>query len=305
MEKAREAIKQIFLEPDFIKSLQELLAPAIEAAVKIALDKQDEKIADLKENVTESKNKLAQAEEKLAATQDRLKEVEQQVEQLEAENRKGCLVISGVPELPDEDTSSLVLDVARAAGVTLAAGDLDRSHRLGRQRGSIDKPRAILAKFGTYNKRQALFGQRKELSGHRVCDHPVLTRQVLENVFISDFLTTKAQNTLFICRQLKKQKQLWAAYSTNGKVKVRVAENQPPRTVSDTSELQTIIGPDNPHLQTLLAGQGTAPRSRVAGAVGGRDANASGQGRGPAAGYHPDATKERRQSPRLAVPSER
>ena len=131
----------------------------------------------------------------------------------------------------------------------------------------------------------------------------MLTRQVLENVFISDFLTPKGQNTLFICRQLKKQKQLWAAYSTNGKVKVRVAENQPPRTVNDVSELQTIIGPENPQLQTLLAGHGTAPRSSGAGAVGGRNANASGNGRGPAAGDHPDATKDRRQSPRLAVTS--
>ena len=37
---------------------------------------------------------------------------------MEAENRKNCLVISGVPELPDENADELVLGVAKAAGIT-------------------------------------------------------------------------------------------------------------------------------------------------------------------------------------------
>ena len=306
MEATRETIRQLFLEPDFIKSLQELLAPVFEAAVSKALEKQGEKIAALEEDLSTARVQLSTMEEKLTVTQDKLSAIELQMEQLEAENRKTSLIISGVPELPEEDTGSLALDVARAAGVTLSAGDLDRSHRLGKKRGTIDKPRTIVVKFAAYSKRQELFGARKELSGHRVRDHPVLTSQVLENVYISDFLTPKGQNTLFICRQLKKKKLLWAAYSTNGKIRVRTGEHHPPRTVSEASELSAILDIGSRQLSELLNSvRGASPHSNGAGATGGRDASTSGRPPSRAAGAHPSGpttSNERRQSPRLAGP---
>ena len=187
MEEIRDAIDQQFTEPDFIRRLHEALAPALEAAVSRALEQRDAKIAALEE-------KLAATNDCLATTKERLKVVERELEHVGLESRKKCLLLNGVPELPDEDIDGLVLDVAKAAGITVHAGDLDRSHRLGSQRGTIDRPRAILVKLLSHKKRQQLYSVRKELSAHRVRDHPVLIPQVLQEVFMADFLTTKKTN---------------------------------------------------------------------------------------------------------------
>ena len=244
MEEIRYAIDQQFTEPDFIRRLQEALAPALEAAVSRALEQRDAKIAALEE-------KLAATSDCLATTKERLKVVERELEHVGLESRKNCLLLNGVPELPDEDIDGLVLDVAKAAGITVHAGDLDRSHRLGSQRGTIDRPRAILVKLLSHKKRQQLYSVRKELSAHRVRDHPVLTPQVLQEVFMADFLTTKNQTLLYICRQLKRRNQLWAAYSTNGRIKVRMGEDQPARNITDISDLQSLLGVDNQDLREV------------------------------------------------------
>ena len=252
MEDIRVAIQQLFLEPAFVTKLQELLTPGIEAAVSKALEQRDAKIAALEQELASTKKDLISSEEKLTATQEKLSNVERQVEQMEAENRKNCLVISGVPELPQENTNELVLDVAKAAGVEMSINDIDRSHRLGRQTGTIERPRTILLKLLSNNMRQRLFSARKDLSAHRVRDHPVLTPLKLENVFMTDFLTAKSQQLLFICRQLRRRELLWAAYSSNGKVKVKVTENQPPRMLTSLTDLQSLIGPDNADLREIL-----------------------------------------------------
>ena len=248
---AQSAVKELFQDSDFVRNLQSL----IESAVSRALEQRDAKIAELE-------IQLATARRKLSSVQDRLSAVERQMELMEVESRKNCVVISGVPELPEESTGRLAVEVAQAAGVPLSAGDLDRCHRLGRQRGTIDKPRAILVRLQNYGKRQELFNSRKELSAHRVPNNPVLTPLVLQDVYLTDFLTAKSQHLLFICRQLKNRKQMWAAYSTNGRVKVRIGEHQPARIINDVEDLETLLGPNNKHLKEIMeACNSHTPRS--------------------------------------------
>ena len=277
--KVTDVVRGIFSDSDFVQKLQSL----IETAVSRALEQRDAKIAALELELTATRSELV-------STQERLTAAERGLEILEAESRKSCLVISGVPELPNEDTGSLALEVAKAAGVTLSADDLDRSHRLGRpstatSTATIDKPRAILVKFGAHQKRQNLFSARKNMSGHRVAYHPVLTSQVLDKVYISDFLTPKSQNMLYICRQLKRDGHIWAAYSSNGKVKIRMEENQSPKTISNLSELRTILGAKSWHIDAILeAGRDVTRRSGAAEATGGRSTDiptAAGRTQGP------------------------
>lgn len=307
MEEIRGALRQLFLDTDFVKRLQDLLTPGVEAAVSRALEQRDAKIAALEKELTGTKESLTSTKEKLKVTEDKLAAVEEHTERMESENRKNCLVISGVPELPEENIDRLVLDVAQAAGISLSAGEIDRSHRLGRQRGSIDRPRAILVKLLSHNKRQQLFSSRKELSAHRVRDHPVLTSQVLENVFLADFLTSKKQNLLYICRQLKKRRHLWAAYTTNGTVKIRMNENQPAKNINEVADLQVLLGPDNGDLREIAETcRSTTPRSHdhtTAEAAGGPGNNTSpqstGRPAGDARGGH-TTIRGRRQPPRHA-----
>ena len=79
-------------------------------------------------------------------------------------------------------------------------------------------------------------------SRHTVSDHPVLARHVIQNVYVSDFLTTKAQQLSVICRQLKKKTgRVWAAFNTNGAVKITKTESQLARTIRDIAYLEDLF----------------------------------------------------------------
>ena len=131
IENFRDALRALFLEKDFVKSLQELVSPGVEAAVSRAMEQRDAKIADLENKLTTTQEALTSAQDILQATQAKLAAMVHRVEEIDTDSRKNCVVISGVPELPEENTDRLAIDVAQAAGIALSSGDIDCSHRLG------------------------------------------------------------------------------------------------------------------------------------------------------------------------------
>ena len=226
MEAATKAMRALFEEWEATR-----LIPAVKAAV-------DEAVARA---TAERDKKIAALEDQLCKTQLELKKTVIKLDQLEAYSRRNCINISGVPERDGEETDQLILDVAKAAGVNLKLADLDRSHRIGRPG---DRPRNIIVRLLTHSARQRLLEARRNLSAHRVRDHQVLTDEVLGGVYLSECLTQRSQYLLFIARRLKASKMVWAAYSTNGRVKVRLAENEAPKTIDDISDLKQLVGDD-------------------------------------------------------------
>ena len=73
-------------------------------------------------------------------------------------------------------------------------------------------------------------------------DHHILTRSVVSKTFISECLTPKNQHLLYVARQLKQRKLLWAAYTTNGNVKVKKTEREAASQISDITDLEAIVG---------------------------------------------------------------
>ena len=257
-DKLHTSLRELFEDQEFVKGIQILLAPGLEAAVNRAMEQRDAKLAALEQHLTDTKANLAAVQDELQLTKTKVSDMEDRLEAMETYSRRNCLLINGVPELPEESTDDLVLQLARAAGVTLTLDDLDRSHRLGRRSGSVDRPRAIIVKLLSYNKRRQFYEARRELSAHRVGEHPVITRHVLEEVYIAEFLTSKSQRLLYICRQLKKSGRLWAAYTTNGVVKVKTTENQPARVIRDDRALSSLLGPEDIDLLEALSSNSRA-----------------------------------------------
>ena len=238
---AIKAIRDLFDEWEATR-----LIPAIEAAVSKAVE----------QATAERDAKIAALEEQLSKTQEELRSTVIRLDQLESYSRRNCINISGVPEAAGESTDELVLDVARAAGVNIAPTDIDRSHRIGRPG---DKPRNITARLVTHSARQRLLEARRNLSAQRVRGHPVLTEEALGRVFLSECLTQRCQLLLFVARRLKAAKKVWAAYSTNGRVKVRVTEGEGPKTIEDMSDLKQLVGEEA--VQAIIESSGTGPRA--------------------------------------------
>ena len=131
----KESLVAAFEDEGVIAVLKErVLGPLIRDAVAAAVAKKDEEIAALKEEV----GKLAE-----------------QVNDLEQYSRRQCLNFSGIPEQQNENTEKLIIEIAKAAGVNVKPDDIDVSHRIGKPKAG--KPRAIIAKFQSFSKRQEMY----------------------------------------------------------------------------------------------------------------------------------------------------
>ena len=174
-----------FQDDGFIAQLQEkLLAPIVNRYVTEAVRTRDQEIERQRTQLTATRNEL---------------------DSLEQYSRRNTLTISGLPETQRENTDALVIDLARAAGGNVTEADLDRSHRVGRFKR--DKPRQIIAKFVSFNKRQEVLEARTNLRAGRVQRHPILTERVLAQTFIAENLTKRNQLILFVARRRKGRPQ--------------------------------------------------------------------------------------------------
>ena len=69
-------------------------------------------------------------------------------------------------EKQDENTDNEVLNIFNnKLQINVKPEDLDRSHRLGRNRQVSSRPRRIIVKFARYNKRTEVFRSKKKPPG--------------------------------------------------------------------------------------------------------------------------------------------
>ncbi|KAF0303875.1 Vacuole membrane protein 1 [Amphibalanus amphitrite] len=246
----KNSVAQCFEDDGFIARLREkLLAPIISQCVAEALQTRDREIEQLRAQLSAAQN---------------------DVDSLEQYSRRNSLMITGLPESARESTDALVIDLAKAAGVTVTVADLDRSHRVGPPRR--DRPRQIIAKFVAFNKRQELLEARTNLRAGRVQQHPILTQQVLANTYIAENLTKRNQLILFVARQLRRKGKLHSAWTNNCVIKVRTREGGPTTKINSLTGLRDVVG-DDPDIRSALQqtgvaaapapGAGRAPIARV------------------------------------------
>ena len=81
-------------------------------------------------------------------------------------SRRNCLLIHGLTETKTEDTDEMVLDVINnKLNIEMSQISIDRSHRLGKQKGPRQKPQAIIVKFTRYKDKHHVFRNKKLLKG--------------------------------------------------------------------------------------------------------------------------------------------
>ena len=244
-EEIKHTVIQCFQDDGFIAQLQEkLLAPIVNRHVTEAVRARDQEIESLRTQLT--------------ATRDELDSLEQY-------SRRNTLTISGLPETQRENTDALVIDLARAAGVKVTEADLDRSHRVGQFKR--DKPRQIIAKFVSFNKRQELLEARRNLRAGRVQRHPTLTERVLAQTFIAENLTKRNQLILFVARQLRRKGKIHSAWTNNCQIKIRTREGGPTIKISSLINLRDVVGEDPDLQRALQQNEDTATPAPIAGSA--------------------------------------
>ena len=108
------------------------------------------------------------------------KALREEMDAMEQYSRRNCLVVLGVPE-SKKDTGEALLEVFNdRLNVRVTPQCIDRSHRLGRQQPSTDKPRPVIVKFVSYETRRQVFSAKRRLKGCKLVITENLTKRRTE-----------------------------------------------------------------------------------------------------------------------------
>ena len=112
-----------------------------------------------------------------------VKNLEKKADDQEQYSRRNCLLIHGLTETKTEDTDEMVLDVINnKLNIEMSQISIDRSHRLGKRKGPVQKPRAIIVKFTRYKDRHHVFRNKKLLKGTGISVTESLTLKRMEHL---------------------------------------------------------------------------------------------------------------------------
>lgn len=162
--------------------------------------------------------------------------------ELEQYSKKNCLIISGMPESSDENVFGIVMEIGRLMGVEVLLRDMCNAHRLGKERADKGKPRPIIVKFVSFNKRSEFYAERKTIREVKVDDESCFDARALTNVYVSDCLTRHNSAVMYAARQLKRDHQITAQWCDAGKMKVRLTQDGRTQIIRGISDLRRLVG---------------------------------------------------------------
>ena len=132
-----------------------------------------------------------------------------EIHRLEQYTRKENVRIAGLPESDGENTTELIVNMAKAIGVEISTADISVSHRLPQR--NTQRPRPIIAKFVRREKKTEVMKAKKNLK----------SKQEYKGVYIDDDLTQMRGKIMKALREDSNIKRCW---SIDGKIFCRVLE---------------------------------------------------------------------------------
>lgn len=143
----------------------------------------------------------------------------------------------GVPENPDEDLCTLIVNYARKVGIEISFNDIQCVNRVTPRIKVHGRPRVIIAKMATrLIKDNIISGARKfrpntndlGISGDRI------------PIFVNEHLTVANKELLKQTKEMAKLKQFQFAWSKNGRVYVRKNDTSHAILIKDEEELKKL-----------------------------------------------------------------
>ena len=227
----RSEMKQLMLECfrdcEVIRAFSEHI---LEEVVTLVLKFQEEKIEKLE---TELKQKDAEI--------DALK---LQVDEIEQYSRKYCLNVKGNSESENEDPVKIITELAAKVGVPVDKSDIDIVHRIGkkpREGRPKNATRDIIVKFANFSKRKELWAARKRVTEATVPDRRVTRQGPTLAVYITENLTKYRAGIMYLARELKRKKKIWAAWTDEGTMKIRKTATSQTLIVHSVDELNKVV----------------------------------------------------------------
>ena len=118
---------------------------------------------------------------------------------MEQYSRRDNVVLRGVPDSEGEVTNTLVINVAKTAGVTVTENDLSTSHRMGKPQPN--KTRPIIARFVRRDLRTHLLRNKKKLKDAK--------DEVMKNVMVGEHLSPGRAKLLQVVKKGETIDKVW------------------------------------------------------------------------------------------------
>ncbi len=190
---------------------------------------------ELKVENIKLKRKIERCEYKLSRQTSKIEYLETKIDEVEQKHLDRDIQIVGVPEIietegqensDEEEMKSIVKLVSEKMDMTLKTNNIEKIYRLGKKKA--DKPRDVVVRFKTSITKNKIIKRRKLA---------INSPDPQKNVYINDHLTEKRRNILYATRRLVKQKRVFAAWSQQGNILIRLTENDPPVHIKSHNQL--------------------------------------------------------------------
>ena len=161
----------------------------------------EKKVASLEEKIEKNESSLSilhTVTDNLLAEKVRLDEsvtkLEDELDDQQQYSRRNCLLVHGIEEKLNEDTTQLALSVFNSnMELEITPDDITRTHRIGKK--SNDKIRPIIVKFLSYKPRKMVYDNKKKLKNSRK--------------LITESLTKRRFSLLSICKTTFGKSNVW------------------------------------------------------------------------------------------------
>ncbi len=204
-------------------------------SMKKEISSMKEEREELKVENRKLKRKIERCEYKLSRQMSIIEDLETKIDEIEQKHLDHDIQIVGLPEIIEtegqensyeEEMKSVVKLVSEKMDMTLKTNNIEKIYRLGKKKA--DKPRDGVVRFKTSITKNKIIKKRKLA---------INSPDPQKNVYINDHLTEKRRNILYATRRLVKQKRVFAAWSQQGNILIRLTENDPPVHIKSHKQL--------------------------------------------------------------------
>lgn len=237
---------------------------ALEQLIRRVVKEEMDRLFDSLKKATDSveilqdENKMLKGRcERLAADMEELRaEFREEVDEINQYSRRNNLLISGVPESPQENLDQLFTKLAGRLDSSFDPRDIDVIHRLPQSMAS-NKPSPIVVRLARRSKKNFLLTVAKKKNNWFNSSHLGLPGQ--SPIFVNEHLTPKRAALLRKARQVKIKLKFKFLWTREGKIFLRKDEESmllPIRSIADLHALDPGPGTEsgthdgNQHLQS-------------------------------------------------------
>lgn len=187
------------------------------------------------EEIVKLKHSINAVETKSNEQQDQIVSLQASVEILKQDQLKTNISVAGIPAelMANSNADDIIIKIALKLGVVIEENQFT-SH-------TVANHRFVIAHFHNLHHKQKIMNQLKV--GKILCVKDIFANASTNNsrIFVNDHLTPYFNKLYLIARNAKKERKLYSASSSNGRIRVRKFNNDLPIVITSEQQLNLLI----------------------------------------------------------------